>query len=138
MQNSTSPRARVLVLDGDVRTARILARLLRDDGFDVELAADGAAAIGRLSRSPLPDVVVTDLAMAHPSGLAVARYARSRRTDLPIFFVTEHPELTRGAERALLPGPRIFTKPLDYAAFSRELRRTLEAPPALDTSRRAP
>ena len=100
--------------------------MLREDGFTIEVAADGAAAIRRLSRSPAPDVVVTDLMMAPVDGLAVARYARSRRPNLRVFFVTEHPELAGGAERALLPEPRIFAKPLDYAAFSGELSRTAE------------
>lgn len=99
--------------------------MLQEDGFHAEVAADGAAAIGRLSRSPVPDVVVTDLAMAHPSGLAVALYARSRCPNVPIFFVTDHPELAHGTKGALSPEPKIITKPLDYAAFRRALSRTL-------------
>src|SRR5262245_11232922 len=76
----TNP-ALVLVAEDDVRTGRVLARMLEDDGFDVELANDGAAAIGRLAREPVPDVLVTDLRMPHADGNAVARYARSRCAD---------------------------------------------------------
>jgi CheY-like chemotaxis protein len=138
MENGTSLRVQILLVDGDVRTARVLARMLRDEGFDVEVAADGALAIGRLSRSPVPDVVVADLATTHGIGLAVAHYARSRCPDVPVFLITEHPELTRTPGRELLPEPRVFTKPLDYAAFSRELPRMAAAPPAADMSRMVP
>jgi CheY-like chemotaxis protein len=130
IKSDTSLRTQILLVDGDARTARVLSRMLREDGFDVEIALDGVAAIGRLSRSPAPDVLVTDLATTHPSGFDVAEYARSRRSDLPVFFVTGHPELARSRDGALLPEPRIFTKPLDYAAFSRELPRRAEAPRA--------
>ena len=127
MEKGSSARRLVLVVDGDARTTRVLARMLREDGFDVDVALDGAAAIGRLSTRPLPDVVVTDLATGHASGLAVARYARSLRADLPVVFVTEHAELVHG-ERGLLPAPQIFSKPLDYAAFSRALAHVLAGP----------
>ena len=58
--SDTKPRTSnklVLVADEDARTARLLARMLRDDGYNVELVLDGAAALARLTRSPLPDAV---------------------------------------------------------------------------------
>jgi two-component system response regulator MprA len=121
--------ALVLVVDDDVRAARMLARMLRDDGFEVELATDGAAAISRLARRPTPDILVTDLQMAHADGLAVASYARARRPALPVFIVTGYPNLVApGAPDALEPAATVYTKPLDYAAFSAELRRSTGAP----------
>jgi CheY-like chemotaxis protein len=114
--------ALVLVVDDDVRTARVLARMLEDDGFDVELATDGAAAIGRLARQPVPDILVTDLWMPHADGEAIARYARSRNMDLPIFIVTGHPHLALGMKQSLEPPPVVHIKPIDYASLYGELR----------------
>jgi two-component system response regulator MprA len=111
----------VLVVDDDVRTARLFVRMLREDGFEVELAHDGAAAIGRLGRAPMPDALVTDLSMPHADGLAVAKYAQSCRPGLPVFLVTGYPELAARRTRSLDPEPHVFTKPLDYAELSREL-----------------
>jgi two-component system response regulator MprA len=112
----------ILLVDDDVRSTRILARMLREDGFDVELAIDGAAAIGRIARSPLPDVLVTDLRMPHADGMAVVRYARSRRADLPVLIVTGYPNLVPPGD-ALDPAPTVLSKPLDYARLHEELRR---------------
>lgn len=111
----------VLVVDDDVRTARLFVRMLREDGFEVELAHDGAAAIGRLGRAPMPDALVTDLSMPHADGLAVAKYAQACRPGLPVFLVTGYPELAARRTSALDPEPQVFTKPLDYAELSREL-----------------
>lgn len=105
---------RVLIVDDDVRTSRLLARLLREDGFDVEVAVDGAGAIARLSRSPLPEMLVTDLRMPYADGLAVARFARSQDPTMPVFFVTGYPELLNPIDRSLGPIARVFSKPVEY------------------------
>ena len=47
-------KRRVLVVDDDERTARLLARLLTEDGFDVEVVTDGVAAMARLSNGEGP------------------------------------------------------------------------------------
>lgn len=112
----------ILLVDDDVRSARILARMLREDGFDVELAIDGAAAIGRIAWAPLPDVLVTDLRMPHADGMAVVRYARSRRANLPVLIVTGYPDLVP-QDDALDPALTVLSKPLDYALLHQELRR---------------
>jgi two-component system response regulator MprA len=115
--------ALVLVVDDDVRSARRLAKMLREDGYDVDVASDGAAAIARLSRDPAPSVLVTDLCMRNADGTAVALYARSRRKAMPIIVVTGHPELAAQLERDLTPQPVVFTKPLVYADLSAALAR---------------
>jgi two-component system response regulator MprA len=113
----------VLVVDDDVRSARRLAKMLREDGYDVDVASDGAAAIARLSRGPAPAVLVTDLCMPNADGTAVALYARSRYKDMPIIVVTGYPELAAQLERDLAPQPVVFTKPLVYADLSAALAR---------------
>jgi two-component system response regulator MprA len=117
-------QALILVADDDVRTARILLRLLQEDGFLAELAQDGAAAIARLTREPRPDILVTDLQMPYVDGMTVAKYARACRPGLPVFLVTGYPDLVARKQHALDPAPRIFTKPLDYTMLSRELVRS--------------
>lgn len=125
----SEPAKRVLVVDDDVRTARLLARLLGEDGFEVEVATDGAAAIARLSRSPLPDALVTDLRMPHADGMAVARYARSRNPRIPIFIVTGYPELLTRLDDLidLHSETRVFPKPLAYTELTAAMRGSLGA-----------
>ena len=118
--------ALILVVEDDVRSARVLVRMLRDDGYEVELATDGAAAISRLSRSPLPDVLVTDLRMPHADGQSVARYARSLGPDLPIWVVTGYPDLAGKLEN----DATILTKPLDYEQLRNDIRDRLTDPVA--------
>ena len=124
MNAKAASRPLVLLVDDDVRTSRTLARMLQQDGYEVDFAADGAAAISRLTRDPVPDALVTDLAMPFADGVAVMRYARSRRADRPVFVVTGNPNLVArtGVAEPLDPAPVVLTKPLDYETFSEQLR----------------
>jgi CheY-like chemotaxis protein len=107
----------VLIVDDDARSATLLARMLRGDGYDTEVANDGASAIARLTRDPLPDAVISELHLPHADGLAVARYARSRRAETAIVFLTAHPHaLERAAAWSGAPIV-LLTKPVDYAAL---------------------
>jgi two-component system cell cycle sensor histidine kinase/response regulator CckA len=107
------PSRRVLVVDDDVSSGRALARLLRDDGYEVEVVTDGAAGVARLSSEPLPDVVLTETTLPHASGVALARYARARNPAVTIVFVTGWPNSADG--HGLSPEPSVSTKPIDYA-----------------------
>jgi two-component system response regulator MprA len=115
----------ILLVEDDARSAGVLARMLREDGFDVDLVADGPAAIERLTRGPLPDVLVTDLWLPGADGFSVARYARSQSGGLPIILVTGYPNLSPDASGPLDPRPVVLAKPLDYAALNEEIRRAL-------------
>ena len=105
--------SRLLLLDADLRTSQRLASLLREDGFEVEVLGDGAAALARLARSPLPDVLVTELSVPVVDGATVARFALARRPDMQIVVLTCYPNLlvptAFGAAQ-----PALFSKPLDY------------------------
>ncbi len=113
----------VLIVDDDARSARIIAQMLREDGFNVEVALDGARAIARLTHAPLPDVLVTDVSMPHADGNSVTLFARSQKPGLPVIFVTGHPNLATSL--AGEPIPTLLTKPVDYAELLTALRRML-------------
>lgn len=119
-------KMRILVVDDDIRTTLVFARLLREDGHDVDVVHDGAAAMAQLDQSAIPDILVTDIQMPNADGIAVARYARSRQPSLPIFVVTGYPERIALRLKSLDPMPHVFVKPLDYAALALELSSVME------------
>jgi len=116
----------VLLVDDDLRTTRRMADMLREDGFAVELARDGAAAIARLARAPMPDALVTELTTAHADGLTIGRFARSQRPGIPVLVLTGYPNLFHADAFAGGPAATLFTKPVDYAALRTALRDALE------------
>jgi DNA-binding response OmpR family regulator len=122
MSDTQRPRpSDVLLVDIDFRTSQRLACLLRDDGFHVQVLRDGASAISRLTRRPLPGTLITELAVPLTDGESIARFARSQDAEMQIVVLTRHPHLLR-AESFPSPAPVVLTKPLDYARLLELLR----------------
>ena len=113
-------RARVLLVDDDVRAVRMLARMLREDGFEADVALDGAWAIARIAREAV-DILVVDFQLPHADGVVVAQYARSRDPELPVLFVTGYPEIVERRKRLLSPIPVVLAKPVAYETLSSAL-----------------
>jgi two-component system response regulator RegX3 len=81
---TTSPT--VLLVEDEEAFIEALTVGLRREGFDVEVARDGAEALDRFDEV-LPDLVLLDVMLPTVSGIDVCRELR-RRTDVPIIMVT--------------------------------------------------
>ncbi len=77
----------VLVVDDDVLIRRMLERTLTAEGYRVEGAADGGAALAAVERA-VPDLVVLDVAMPGLDGLAVCRRLRRSGLAVPVLLLT--------------------------------------------------
>src|ERR687885_157084 len=86
---------RVLVVDDDAAVRESLARALRLEGYDVELAVDGAEALERLvdANGAAPDLVVLDVLMPNVDGLEVCRRLRRTGSRLPVLMLTARDEV---------------------------------------------
>ncbi|MBP2371035.1 response regulator transcription factor [Pseudonocardia parietis] len=78
---------RILVVDDDKAVRDSLRRSLAFNGYQVELAEDGQAALDRLL-TDRPDALVLDVMMPRVDGLEVCRRLRSAGDDLPILVLT--------------------------------------------------
>jgi two-component system, OmpR family, response regulator MprA len=79
--------ARVLVVDDDDAIRSTLARSLGAEGYAVDVAADGHAAL-QAARDQNPDLVVLDLMLPGLTGLDVCRRLRAAEHHLPIVLLT--------------------------------------------------
>ena len=126
------PRAagarRVLVVD-DVPTNRRLAEvLLRQAGFEVALAADGAEAVAALRQGQIPDVVLMDIYMPGMDGIAATRHIRGLPGaigQIPIIALTADasPDQIRACEAAGTNG--YVAKPFSIEALLASIRAVL-------------
>ena len=82
-------RARVLVVDDNADMRDYAARLLRAQGWVVETAADGAAALAAVRRDP-PDLVLSDVMMPRLDGFGLLRALRAnaRTSTTPIILLS--------------------------------------------------
>jgi len=78
---------RILVVDDEPSVRDALDRALRMDGYKVQLAADGRAALDALADQP-PDAIVLDVLMPEPNGLEVCRRLRAAGDHTPVLMLT--------------------------------------------------
>ncbi len=78
---------RVLVVDDEPSVREALERVLRLDGFEVELAEDGVQAVRRMA-AQAPDAVVLDVLMPRLDGLEVCRRLRDTGDRTPVLMLT--------------------------------------------------
>ncbi len=119
---------RLLLVEDEMRFARALSRGLRSDGFQVELAADGAIGLER-ARFGEFDVVLLDVMLPRLSGYDVVRTLRAEDNWVPVLMLTakdgEHDQadgLDYGADDYL-------TKPFSYVVLLARLRALLRRAP---------
>ncbi len=77
---------RVLIVEDEESLADPLAYLLRKEGFEASVAADGPSALAEFDRSGA-DIVLLDLMLPGMSGTDVCKQLRARST-VPVIMVT--------------------------------------------------
>jgi two-component system, OmpR family, response regulator MprA len=79
--------ADVLIVEDDAPIRRMLRRTLEADGHTARAAATGGDGLAEVERRA-PDLLVLDVLLPGPDGLAVARRLRSKGLGFPILFLT--------------------------------------------------
>ena len=92
---------RVLVVDDEKELVRDLLDLLEDEGYAAEGAQSGSEAQAKLE-SGRYDLVLSDVRMPPPDGIALLRWIREMHPELPVLLLTAHadPDLAREAIQA--------------------------------------
>ena len=80
-------KTRVLVVDDEADAREMLSAIQSQAGFEVDDAADGFAALSKVSRYR-PDVVVTDLRMPGMTGVDLLQRIRRIHGDVPVILAT--------------------------------------------------
>ncbi len=79
--------ARIVVVDDDEALRNAVRRALRLEGYDVELAGDGADALARVA-VVRADLVVLDVLMPVLDGITVCRRLRESGDRTPVLMLT--------------------------------------------------
>lgn len=97
----------ILCVDGDDISRGLCQFILTRCGYDVELAADGVAAV-RLAVEIEPDLIVMELNLPGGSGLEVLRFIRNgaaeRLRETPVLVVSTYPSRHHEVQQAITLG----------------------------------
>ena len=81
--------SRILIVDDEPRILLLMKGLLKANGYEVETAKDGAAAL-EIVKAGVVDIVVTDLRMQPMDGMELFREVRAASPDIPVILLTAY------------------------------------------------
>lgn len=93
MASPAAPKTRLLLVDDEARLTELLAMELAVEGYEVDVAADGATGLIRARSEPAPDLIVLDWNLPDFSGVDICQRIRSSAITTPILMLTGHDDI---------------------------------------------
>ena len=118
-------RGRVLIVDDEANARTALAELLRDEGYQVETAADGFKALPKLDDFA-PDLVLTDLKMPGMDGIDLMKKAREQDPERAVVVMTAYGAVDTAVAAMRQGAADYLTKPINVEELVLVLDRALE------------
>ena len=115
---------RALVVDDEPSLGELLSTVLRYEGWQVESALTGHAAI-RAARSLDPDVILLDIMLPDLGGLEVLRRIRTTQPHVPVLFLTAKDAVEDRVAGLTAGGDDYVTKPFSLEEVVARLRALL-------------
>jgi DNA-binding NtrC family response regulator len=118
-------RGRILIVDDEVNARTALAELLREEGFQVETAADGFKALPKLDDFD-PELVLTDLKMPGMDGIELMRKTHERDPERAVVVMTAFGAVDTAVAAMRSGAVDYLTKPINLEELLIVLDRALE------------
>jgi CheY-like chemotaxis protein/DNA-binding MarR family transcriptional regulator len=122
------PQARVLVVDDENRSLRLVVRVLGGSAIDCCTADSAASALEMLRQAPGIDVVVSDIRMPVTDGiefLGAVRREFADRSWLQLILLTGHASLETAVAAMRLEASDYLFKPVDPKSLRESVRHAL-------------
>src|SRR5215470_12628479 len=126
MARREETKATVLVVDDDASIRDSLRMILEFEGYRVEEAPSGPAALARVADGQ-PEAVLLDIKMPEMDGLATLRSFRERGYDMPVLMISGHGDVGTAVEAARRGAYDFFEKPLQRDRVLLSLRNAIES-----------
>src|SRR3990172_8961741 len=102
--------ARLLVVDDEENMVHFLPKLLRGEGFEIEGAGTGEAALEKLRAGPF-DLVLTDLKLPDTDGIEILKAAPELHPETVVVLITAYGTIGSAIEAMRAGGYDYVTKP---------------------------
>jgi adenylate cyclase len=81
--------ARLLIVDDDMATIQMVGAMLKQAGYQINVARDGVQALEVVSKSP-PDLIISDIDMPNMGGIDFCRTLKSnpKSREIPVIFLS--------------------------------------------------
>ncbi len=121
MQRADGSPIRVLLVDDERALTNLIRMALKYEGWEIDVAHDGADALERFEAN-IPDVVVLDIMLPDTDGFGVLEQLRESETYTPILFLTARDSVHDRVVGLTAGGDDYMTKPFSLEELVARLR----------------
>jgi CheY-like chemotaxis protein len=127
--STSGPRPQILVVDDERVIAQLIADVLSAEGYGVDTAPDGRAALEHIERRSY-HLILSDLRMPEIDGLGLLREVERRHPDLVrrFVFITGTSEHTDYHDLIAALAVPVLTKPFNMEELQQVAREMLAVP----------
>jgi two-component system, OmpR family, response regulator len=118
---------RVLVVEDEIKMARLLERGLGEEGYAVDVAGDGAEALWLAAENPY-DIILLDLMLPDADGIETCRQLRERGIWAPVMMVTARDGIEDHVMGLDGGADDYITKPFSFVELLARIRALLRRP----------
>lgn len=124
---------RILLVDDEVELTAPLSRLLNREGYDVDVATDGAEG-SRLASQGKYDLLILDWMLPQQSGLTICQQLRSQGDMTPVLFLTAKDTVDDRVHGLDAGADDYLVKPFELRELLARVRALLRRPPTLEAT----
>lgn len=124
LQSQSNPPDRILVVEDDASIRQLNTERLRDSGYEVDAAENGAAAWQALNTHSY-DLLITDNVMPKVTGIELLEKLRSARLTLPVIMATSAIPTEVLVRYPWLQPDATLLKPYTFAELLRTVKKVL-------------
>lgn len=123
IQTLSAPPKKILVIEDDPVTVRLLEARFRANGYEVIKAADGASGLAK-AQTEAPDLITLDIMLPEVNGYSICGFLKGNTdyADIPIIMVTTRDKEEDKAFDEDVQPEAYFTKPFDMRILLEKVR----------------
>ena len=126
--------ARLLIVDDEESYRQVLSVVFKNEGYAVETASDGRAALAHLKDNPC-DLIISDVRMPDMDGIALLKAVRELPVDVGMVLTTAFGTIDTAREAFKLGADDFIQKPFNNEELKLIVKRTLERQSILNENR---
>lgn len=124
---------RILLVDDEVELTDPLSRVLRRQGYEVDVAYDGQVGCEQAAGNQY-DLLILDWMLPGKSGLDICREVRSHSQTTPVLFLTAKDTLDDRVDGLDAGADDYLVKPFELRELLARVRALLRRPPTIETA----
>lgn len=118
-------KARILLVEDEVINQKIVSKILKTEGYEVEVAPDGIIALMQIAKEKF-DLILSDIAMPNFDGYQLLEYMKQNNIEIPVVFISGYTSEEDEIKGLKLGAVEYIKKPIDKELLLLRLQKILK------------